>query len=102
MTPITSTEDQIPLRLSIRTEFALHDHETMGQVLYEVKNKQARQLAEKILSIPKFFELKADSAYGAMRADVICLTQEDYTNILRERFKAGVDHARGFMPEWRN
>jgi arginine utilization protein RocB len=100
MTPITSSEDEVPLRLGIRTEFSIHPHETLDRLLHEIKYNQARKLAQKILDKEKFFSLKIDKDYGQMQADVIVLTQEEYTNILKAKFKAGMDHARGFMPEY--
>lgn len=100
MTPITSTQDEVPLRLAIQSQFAVHSHDNLGYLLHEIKRKQAHQLAEKILSEDKFFKLDIDKEYGSMRADVICLTQEEYANILKEKFKAGIQHAQGYMPAW--
>ena len=100
MTPITTSEDEAPIRLGIRTQFALHKHESAGQILYEVKRKQADLLAHKILEHDKFFNVLIDKEYGSMRADVLCFTQEEYNIALKKQFMAGIKHAENFMPTW--
>ena len=101
MTPIS---DQNTLntftRYSVNTQFATHQHESFGELVSLIEEQQARNLAKKIISDQKFFDLKISSDYGSIRADIIVMTNQELADIMREYFRKGVDHAQGFMPRW--
>jgi len=101
MTPITDTDNLPPLRLGCVQQFAAHKHESVGEIMHMVRGRIARELAEKIVREDKFFELHVDkNGYGTMRTDIIVLTQQEYADFAREKFKQGLQHAQGFMPQW--
>jgi len=100
MTPISDSNNIPPLRLSMVQQFATHEHESLGEVMHIVRSRIASRLAEKIVREAKFFELKLDGGYGTMRTDIIVMTQQEYADFAREKFKQGVQHAQGFMPTW--
>ena len=101
MTPIydQNTVDKF-VRLSVNSQFAVHQHESFGEVLSVIKEQQARKLAQKIQIEKKFFDLKIDSGYGTLRSSIIVMTDQELADLLREQFRKGVDHAQGFMPTW--
>ena len=98
MTPITDTDNIPPMRLTMVQQFAVHQHESLGEITRLVRSKIARELAEKIVHEDKFFSLKIDGIYGSMRTDCIVLTQQEYADFALENFKKGLQHAQGFMP----
>jgi hypothetical protein len=100
MTPITDTNNLPLLRLRVVQQFATHPHESHGGILNVVRTNIARELAEKIVREEKFFELTVENQYWTMRTDCIVLTQQEYADFAREKFKQGLQHAQGFMPQW--
>lgn len=101
MTPIYDqhTIDQF-LQLHVNAQFSAHQHESFGELLFKLKEQQARKLAQQILNEKKFFDLKIDAGYGTLRSDVIVMTSQELADFSRKQFRKGVDHAQGFMPTW--
>lgn len=100
MTPITDSNNLPPVRLVMIQQFATHQHMSPGEILHLTRTKIARELAEKIIREDKFFELKMIGEYGSLRTDCIVMTQQEYADFAREKFKQGLQHAQGFMPVW--
>lgn len=92
MTPIYDTND-VPLRLHINQQFAVHQQEDTGFVLHMLREKNARFLAQKILENEKFFDLKIERGYGELQSSVIVMTEKEYADKLQSQFKAGALHA---------
>jgi hypothetical protein len=100
MTPITDTREEFPLRLRFQTQFAAHQHESIGEIIHILRSKVARELAEKIVREDKFFVVKIDQGYGHHRVDCIVMTEQEYADKLNSQFEKGLQHAQGFMPTW--
>lgn len=101
MTPISdqNTADKF-VRLSVRSQFVTHQHESFGELENLLRVEQSRKLALDIMSHRKFFELNIDRDYGTLRADVIVMTTQELLDMQKEYFCKGVNHVQNFMPKW--
>ena len=88
--------------LHVRQMIALDQRMDVGAAIRIVRGNMARNLAEVILRDKTFFWERSVKAanlstleYGA---DCIILTQSEYTELRREAFAQGVEHACDFMP----
>jgi len=98
MTQIYSSEDLPPRRLQIQ---ALHQCNTRldyGSMIQMQKENMARRIAQVIVDEKKFYDISIENDLAKMRVDVMVLTQDEYADIMRKQFKAGLNHAAGFMP----
>lgn len=88
--------------LHVRQMVALDYHMDVGGAIRVVKENMARNIATMILDDKTFFWERpvkaADLITLEYGADCIVLTREEYTQLCREAFAQGVEHARGFMP----
>ncbi len=97
MTPIEQTKPEV-LQLQVRQQFAVSKYESNEEVIHIIRQKAARMLSERIMDEPKFYNLKIDKSYGELRVDVMVMTQVEYMDLCKRQFKAGLEHAQGFMP----
>lgn len=106
MTTITSLRE-IPdaRRLHVATRIAMNNQLPTEQETRMAKENMARRLAYKILESKDFFntEIEDLAAYGvktmSIHANCIVLTDVEFTKILQDKFKQGVQHAAGFQPQ---
>lgn len=87
-------------RLNVKNTVALHAHESLGREISIVKERMARQIAQKIMESPEFFKQENGGQYVTYHANVIVLTDDELAQVLREQFRKGIDHASGFMPTY--
>lgn len=100
MTPIFDVNDILSRRLSQKQQFSIHEHESVGEIEHLLRRKAACSIADMIIKEPAFFKLDISAMYGTLRTDAFIFTESEITALLRDRFDAGLNHARGFMPMW--
>ena len=83
------------VRLSVITQFAIHQHESSGELENLLKVGQSRKLALDIMSHRKFFELNIGRVYGTLRADIVVMTSQELSDMQKEYFRKGVSYAQG-------
>ena len=90
-------------RLSVRRMVALHPSMNFGDAVEIANRDMAMQLATRIMDGEPLFQKRGDYIAGTTAleygADCIVLTTEEYTEMRREAFEAGLRHAQGFMPK---
>ena len=105
MSTVITSLDQLPeRRIAVQTQLFVSRHLTNDREIAIVKERMAMQIARKILEKDDLFNTRIEDfvAWGHkvmyVEADCIILTQEEYANIMREKFSQGLQHAQGFMP----
>lgn len=72
----------------------------VGQQIEQARYRLSRQIAELCVKHNDLVEIVTDGPFLKIQADCIVLTQEELADLMRKQFKAGLEHARGFMPVW--
>lgn len=98
MNKVFSVFDIPTSRLHIDTTVALHQGDE-GRVIHLAREQATKRLAAMISELPKALSVSTPMpGYCKVSADVIVLTSEEFADLMQRQFRAGVDHAQGFMP----
>ena len=99
MTEICSTGKLPGKNLSVRKVVCLRKNVDAREVDRYTKHDMVQQLARAILDDESFIKVTSEEMFGEVmveyRADCIVLTTDEYVQLRRDAFQAGVNHSRG-------
>lgn len=73
----------------------------VGRQIEKVRYDIARQIGELCAKNEELVKIEAEGPLIELRADLIVLTEGELHDLLREQFKAGIEHANSFgHPSW--
>lgn len=77
-------------------------HSGTDAILYSLKERMARQLAELILKDSGVFKISFTNLSGMpvydVKADIVVLTSQEFADLKRNSFREGAIHAQRFAP----
>ena len=97
MDTIFNTDNLPKRRLVVQMTIANRFAAGAGREISAMREKIARQLAQKCVECDDLVEIVADDLFLKVQADCIIMTQNELADLMRAQFKAGLEHARGFM-----
>ena len=100
VTNVFDTQDEFGLRWHATQQFQtrMFGPPTAGELITHLRESAAKQMAREVCKKDGFFNVAIDSSgFGVQHMDCVVLTQEEYASALQKQFKAGVQHASGFM-----
>lgn len=85
-------------RLIVQMTLANRFASNVGQEIIAIREKLAREIAQKCIECNDLVEIVPDGVFVKVQADCIVMTSEELADLMRKQFKAGLEHAHGFMP----
>lgn len=97
METIFSTDNLPKRRLIVQMTLANRFAAGAGREISAMREKVARQVAQKCVEFDDLVEITIDGPFIQVQADCIVMTQNELADLMRAQFRAGLDHARGFL-----
>jgi hypothetical protein len=100
MNTIFSTDDLPKRRLYLKQTLANRNANDAGREISIMREQITKQIAQKCVENGELVSIVASDMFVAVVADCIILTTDELDALMRKQFRAGIDHARNFMPSY--
>lgn len=95
---IFSTEDLPKRRIGVRQVISNRMNENIGLQMQLTREKMFRMLSAQLAGDEQFVQMTATPDFVTLDIDCIVLTQDELRALMQAQFKAGIQHAQGFLP----